>query len=428
MFLLHAFTPVPFLSFNFFIASMFLILSVFGAKPNVRSVRFTSDDALLLAIFLLGCLPLIADPSRIGAQNVKYAALWASVAIVSYGWVRAWALQSRITFAQISRAAAIACVILAASILAEFVLANVAGVYLSDFFPFSISTFPEANVFGEALRRPRGFAAEAGFSAIAFDCLLPLATYHLTRRVWRSWLALGVILPGYLVLSSGASLISFAVTAAIYLFTMSRRRGTAGLVVLAALALATLFMLTDTGQNLYEIVIGRKIDEFFAPSYFGLTTFSRPEAYKVGINIMAQNPFGIGWGGISQKYLQYDDVSGELLKGSGLISFPLEIGVSAGIAGLVLYVAVVARKISRLVRVGGVPAQLTFFSLLWVTLHHVVVLELWFPMIWFSMALADIVYFNALASRRRRQMGASDEFRPEHEGRAGVPAQLGVRA
>jgi hypothetical protein len=133
---------------------------------------------------------------------------------------------------------------------------------------------------------------------------------------------------------------------------------------------------------------------------------------------MKEQPWGIGWGGLSQAMFDSRSLFGVELRGSGLISIPLEIGASAGVIGMVLFIVIVWRKLARLVRLNSIDARLTYISLLWVTLHHTVVLEFWFPMMWFSLALADFLVVRALDQRH----GIC------HSGGAGATSRLLARA
>jgi hypothetical protein len=408
VFLLHGLSPSPGVAFGFLVAALALLMALPYGRLIRRDTRFRLDDGLAGAIFLLGLLPLVLYPGRAGTQNLIYASHWLATWTVCCWWVREWTLASRIRFEEISQAAAFGAMLLAVGVLVEFALANTAGLYLSDFIPFSINEFPMATVLGEELRRPRGFTAEAGFSAIVFECLLPLSIAWLRLGRLRRWLFGALTLPAYLLLFSAASMLLFAVTMVVFL-GLSRgwtRSVTIGAVVAAAVAVLAV---TSDGATwlLYE-VIARKLLEFTPEEALaGVPTFTRPEAYALAWTIMTEQPWGIGWGGVSQAMADNLPLFGVDLRGSGLISIPLEIGASAGVLSLLVYVGIVARKLARLTRIDSLEARLVFVSLMWVALHHAVVLELWFPMIWLSLALADVVAVRAAGQpagswRRRR--------------------------
>jgi hypothetical protein len=396
IFLLHGLAPMPGIAFGFIVAATTLVFAVPMGRLARHTTRLRLDDGLFGAVFLLGLVPLALAPARVGLQNLLYAGLWLATWTVCFWWVREWALAIRVDFVELSKAASIGAMVLGVSVLLEFILANTAGLYLSDFVRFSIDEFPLANVLGDELRRPRGFTAEAGFSAIVFECLLPLSIAWLRKGKGRLWLFIAIVLPAYVLLFSAASMMLLLITLLVFMglnggWARSFRLG------LGIAALVGLVAITsdDASWLLYEVV-ARKLLEFAPDEVVGAaSTFSRPEAYALAYTIMTKQPLGIGWGGVSQAMASALQLFGSELRGSGLISIPLEIGASAGIAGMLAYVTIVWRKLARLVKIDSLEARLVFVSLMWVTLHHAVVLEFWFPMIWLSLALADVVVVRA---------------------------------
>lgn len=429
LFLLHAMSPVPFLAFGFFLAIGAFAFTC--TMPGVvGQLRFRRDDSLFGLIYLLGLVPLLLNSSGIREQNVEYGALWLAIGLVCFWWVREWGLASRVSFLSISKAAAFGIAILSIAVTFEFVMVNTAGTYLSDIFPFSVEEFPFATILGTAFIRPRGFSAEPGFSAIVFNCLIPLTVPYLLskRRQLPAWIA--AILPGYLLLGSAASFVCLAITGAVFLLIINR----SVIIMLVSAALVSLvavaFLFSAGLQNLYYQIIGRKIDALFDPLATDVTSYSRSEAYRYGFRILREHPFGLGWGGFSQAYQDAAVLANEIPKGSGLLSVPLEVGVAGGILAALLFFYVVYRKLQPLIRIDTLPARLTFFSLLWVALHHMFVLELWFPMLWFSLALADIIRIRAASDAAYQPLGTpiTESFgarigtpvRAERAGRDGV--------
>ena len=409
VFLLHGLSPVAGLAFGFFGAGTWLLVRLSTKSGWLTRVRFRKDDSLFATIYLLGLLPLVLDPLAIGKQNIVYLLLWPAIWFVCFWWIREWSIASKLRFIDVSKAAAAGCIALSGAIILEFILANSSGRYLSDFIPFSISTFPDANVLGDELKRPRGFSAEAGFTAIAFECLLPLSFYAVRNSRLRLLTFAAWVIPAYLLLFSAASISFFALTSLVYIHVNygAKRALVAALCIGIPVALIAITS-DDVSFVLYEI-IARKFLEF-STSDGGLEaeTFSRPEAYSLGLAILTERPFGIGWGSLSQQAASSLPLFGTELKGTGLISLPLEVGAAAGWLGLLLYLVVVFRKLKRLSAVRSLPSRLVFFSLLWVSLHHVVVLEFWFPMLWLSMALADTLSReHELRSPRARPSNAS---------------------
>jgi hypothetical protein len=87
------------------------------------------------------------------------------------------------------------------------------------------------------------------------------------------------------------------------------------------------------------------------------------------------------------------------MRESGLISIPLEIGASTGALRMVIYLTIVWRKLARLICIDSFDALLAFISLICVAMRHTVLRELWFPMTWLSLALADVVVLLTAAQR-----------------------------
>lgn len=402
MFLLHGLSPVQGVTLGYMVACVAMLSHTLHRPAWLSQARLRLDDDHFVTLFLLGLLPLLWSSHWSGQQAFTYSLLWALSWALAFWWLREWMLLERIRFDQISAAAAAGCVVLAASVVAEFALANLQDRYLSDLLPFSIREFPQANVLDEAFKRPRGYASEAGFTAIAFECLLPLAAPWAWQTPSRRLLFGLLVIPGFLLLFSAAALTTLLITAAAYL-GLRHGWGLAATLGICLAAFLTGLALTVDEANwlLYEVVL-RKFLEFAPGDIAGHEhSFSRPEAYALGVTMIFERPWGMGWGAVSQAAADGRPLFGTELRGSGLISVPLEIGASAGVLGMLLYLAAVIHKLRRLTQLPGTAARATFFCLTWVALHHSAVLEIWFPMLWFALALADVVWLNSAPSSRR---------------------------
>lgn len=410
--LLHALSPLPVISFGFILAAGALLL--LPASPGAFGrIGFRRGDGLFAITYVLGLIPLLLNPSGFSEQNFAYATHWFVIWFFCFWWVREWILISRITFSQVSAAAAYGSAILSVAVIVEFIMANTAGQYLSDYIPYSIEEFPFANILGTSFIRPRGFSAEPGFSAIVFNCLLPLSAHHLMNSRGRLPMWVALIAPGYLLLGSAASLSCFAIAAATYVLIVNRSLVTTVGAAGAALLVAATLQFSAEARYLYHEIVGRKIEQLFDPLSSGTNSYSRSEAYQYGVRIIREHPFGIGWGEFSQTYRDASILANEIPKGSGFISVPLEIAVAGGIAAVLLYFYIILIKLHPLIRIGSRPAHLAFFSLLWVALHHMFVLEFWFPMLWFSLAFADAIRIDPRLQRpaEQRVRGATMESR-----------------
>lgn len=392
IFLLHALSPFTTLTFDLCFGAVCFVLAMFVERRGGSAIQFRNADYLFAIIYFLGILPLMFLPTSIGIQNIKYAGLFLLVWLVCYWWVREWIFFSQISMMEISRAAALGCVTLALAVCLEVVLANTWGKYISDFIPFSIAAedFPQANILGTSFLRPRGFSAEAGFTAIAFECLLPLSIIYLKNRKSLILPFLLVVIPGYLFLGSGSSLICLFVAALVYNFGLRQASAAAWiLIIIIGIAIA-LLNFTEIGSYVYDEIIGRKITDLLSGSISDQRDSNgRRENYILGYTILTASPFGIGWGSISQAFNDQVPIYGQYMKNSGLISLYLEIAVASGVAGLIGTLTLVFSKVWKLSRLRKIETDCVLFSLMWVSLHHAAVFEFWFPMIWLALALAD---------------------------------------
>ena len=399
--LLHALSPVPSITFDFCLSLICLVGTLFFVRGCTTHVQFRNTDTAFGLVFLLGLLPLIFSPTSVGSQNMKYASIFFLVWLLNYWWVREWLGLAKISILDVSKFAATSALVLSACVYLEIVTSNLLGLYISDFIPFSISNFPQATILGSSFQRPRVFSSEAGFTSIAFECLLPVATIYLHQRRDKMLLFMCAVLPAYIALGSASSFLGFAIVLWTYSFLVRQASIGAWLLVAFIVVIAGFLYFTETGQYLYQEIIGRKLDILFTdPALSENEVFGRREAYTFGYHVLSNNFFGIGWGAISQANQDGARIYGQFVVSSGLISLFLEIAVATGILGFVITAGIFLSKLVGLARQKTYEAHAVYFSLLWVALHHVFVFEFWFPMIWFSLAVADLVLKNSQTSRK----------------------------
>lgn len=393
---LHAFGLSIYLPISFLIAVSMLLVHFTTGIPKRHYIQ--KEDVFLLGTVVCGILPFLVFWKQSGIHNVLYSAAWLVVPLIYFFGSRIWFHASKIKLDQIGHAAVVSVIFLSISIIIEFYLANTTGHYISDFIPFSISKFPEAYVLGDLYLRPRGFTSEAGFSAVIFEALIPLSLFYLRNDKWKRYFFLLVVIPGYLLLFSAASFICIFVAFSILVAFSSKNKiyRLAYLAIFAVGILLSYIFISSFKWYLDQIMI-RKIMEFSLPGvavYSSVTpeTFSRLEVYSLGLKLISRFPYGIGWGMLSQM-----NASGVLLpevaevKGSGFISMPLEIFVSSGLIGGGMFMFFVIRKIRRVLRSMNEIKPYLFMALVSVSLHHVAIMEFWFPMFWFLLALSDYI-------------------------------------
>jgi hypothetical protein len=188
----------------------------------------------------------------------------------------------------------------------------------------------------------------------------------------------------------------------VWTYSFLVRRASVGAWVLVAVVIVVIGFLyfTSFGQYLYSEIIGRKLDDLFNGTEFTEDeAFGRRQAYTFGFHVLTNNLFGIGWGAISQANQDGARIYGQFVMSSGLISLFLEIAVACGVFGLMITAGILLSKLVGLARRNTYEAHAAYFSLLWVSLHHVFVFEFWFPMIWFSLAIADHILKATAPSR-----------------------------
>jgi hypothetical protein len=395
---LHAFGlgtwgPVPLL----FAGATLIAAITVGA---FRWIWLEKSDLYLVGMALFGVLAIAAHSDYAGEKNLNHTAAVLLTIIVFYIWMRAWILRSRITIDQLGAAATLGLLVSSAAIIFEFWAANGPGYYLADVIPYSTEELPFALVF-EDWRRPRGLAAEPGFSAMVFEALGPLATAFLLKRRSLFLLCSPVIACGFALLFS-AGAISALLLSAVILAIGGRAAGVKLLVLAGAVAAVAAIAVFAVGGQLtawfFDELIGRKVLDLVVQGDVNVgEAAGRYEAYRAGIEMFTTYPFGIGWGMVSEMFDSGRALPGlTLVSSRGLISLYLEILVSAGVLGFASYAAFHIGRIRKAATSLATDAPYVFFGLVALSLHHAFVLEFWFPMLWFYFALAD-----ALTARER---------------------------
>ena len=392
---LHAFGlgtwgPVPLL----FAGTMLIAAISLGA---FRWIWLEKSDLYLVAMSLFGVLAIATHSDYAGEKNLNHTAAVLLTIVVFYIWMRTWIFRSRITIDQLGAAATLGLLVSSVAIIFEFWAANGPGYYLADVIPYSTEDLPFALVF-EDWRRPRGLAAEPGFSAMVFEALGPLATAFLLKRRSLLLLCSPVIACGFALLFS-AGAISALLLSAVILAIVSRGASVKLLVIAGAAAASA--VVAFGGQLtawFFDELIGRKLLDLFVQGDVNVgEAAGRYEAYRAGIEMFTTYPFGIGWGMVSQMFDSGRALPGlTLVSSRGLISLYLEILASAGVLGFASYAAFHIGRIRRAATSLATDAPYVFFGLVALSLHHAFVLEFWFPMLWFYFALAD-----ALSARER---------------------------
>lgn len=402
---LHALSPVAIQSLGFFLIVAISPVIAFTSSGGQKSML--GQDILLGVTLLWGILAWAFYSVPVEIDRIQGALQWTASGIVSLLLVRKLIILSRVRLEHIGRAAAVGVLVLSVAIVTDFYLANYRSEYLSDIIPFSVDKFPKAEILG-IFQRPRGLTVEAGFNGIVYECLLPLAFYYfLLRKTLLGLTALVASAAGMLLILSSATLLSFASAGAV-LFLL-KRRSFFGL-VFTFVGIPALIYFALTNQLLFNL-FGYKIAAFLDLSNYGVagSGAGRQGAFFYGLELFRQHPLGIGWGTV----LQEANIPGTLidifLDGNSLISLWLELLVATGMVGFSCFAYVMWKNIRGLAEDPAPASGFVMFSLAAVLTHHLFIYDLWFPMIWFSLALAQIA-----RSAEYREYFLSPEGSGEH--------------
>lgn len=364
-------------------------------------VWLQKSDLFLFGTLVCGVIAIFMNFEFAGSKNLNHTLALLVTIAVFYIWMRAWLLSAHIDLDRLGAAATLALMISSIAIIFEFWSANGPGFFLADVIPYSTDELPFATVLGD-FRRPRGLAAEPGFSAMVFEGLAPLAYLYLRPRRQILLLCAPFILLGFALTFSAGGICALLVAA---LLLASAGRGAAFKVLLGVLMLAVVLLVAFGQEAIVDIttqLIGRKIAGLFVEGDIDVANATgRYEAYRAGFEMIGAYPNGIGWGMVSQMFDSGRALEGvPILTSKGLLSFYLEILVCSGYVGLALYAVFHGLKIMQLVKSKQPHSSTILFGLLTLTLHHAFLLEFWFPMIWFYFALSDVMYARDLSARR----------------------------
>lgn len=420
---LHALTPLPIIALNSLILVMALPFAAIGKRR--AKYNFNRDDLMLGTIWAYGVVAWLWYPVEVQQDRWQVAIQWAYSFFVLWIGVRRWLISSNISFDLISKVCFFSAIFLSLASIAEFFLVNTTGLFFSNFIYYSVEKFTDANIFGTTLYRPRVFSAEAGFTSMVFELFIPLSIpYFLKCRKFIQFVFLGLCLLGIFSLFSMASILS-GLSAVLILYSVKKNNGLVGSLTFSLFA--AVLIVSYSGVNLLDLPF-YKVTEFFELSNYYLSEGTRQEALAAGWMLVSENPVGTGWGTVLQEAKIPGSEIDRMILGSGLISLWLELAVAAGIMGALALGYLVLNILISLLRVHSLAADSCFVCLCSLTLHHFAVYEVWFPMFWFALALAQVVIAEtAQQNSSRHNELSSARIKPVHarwrfeNRRGGVP-------
>lgn len=381
---LHALSPISIQSLGFFLLvaiSPFVILSQ-GEKTG----EFTRQDIFLFLTLAWGVVAWRFYPVPIGEDRIQGVAQWLSTIVFSLLILRKLIIVSQVNIEDIGKAASVSIIILSFALVADFYLANFSSERLSDIIPFSVDQFPKAEVLG-TFQRTRGLTVEAGFNGIVYECLAPFSFYYfLKKKDIISYISIFFTVIGIFLIFSVLTLVSIA--SAITLLVLMKRRSFVWIFVIAS-AIPILIYFVLNNQILFNL-FGYKIAEFFDFANYNVYGLGRQGSFFYGIRLFQENILGIGWGTVLQEASIAGTTIDYNLEGGSLISLWLELLVATGIVGFAFFSYVFVMNIRGLAEKRDTASDFIFISLAAVSLHHIFVYDLWFPMIWFSLAVAQV--------------------------------------
>ncbi len=332
-----------------------------------------------------------------GYKTISFTLGMISTIVMFYIWPRSWLRWAQITPDAIGAAAAIALTIASIAVLVEFVLVNTTGLFLADIIPYSSDDLPFAKVLGDFIR-PRGLSAEAGFTSMVLEMLLPLSMIYLRHHRIRRFVVLLVSIPAFILLFSAAGWFCVAL-AWIAIRIINGKAGVA--VIVLTIMVAAIFAVAITYQDtaigwVFDQIVGRKFTGLAGGSGGGPedSGLDRAEVYAAAIQIFLLKPMGIGWGAISEMYSAGAPFPGlPVVDARGALSLYLEVLVSAGFSGFLFLAIFLIQKIRQIAIQRSYEAQCVLFALLTIMFHHAAILEFWFPMLWVLLAISD--YFSS---------------------------------
>lgn len=378
---------------------IFLVLAVpfLLLTRSTSNLQFHRSNIIVTALLIYGCFAWLWYPASINENRWQGALQWSFSFIFLLGVIRYWIVVSRITFLEISKVCFYAATFLSAATIFEFIFVNGTGNYISDYLYFSIEEIPVATAFGEQYIRPRVFSAEAGFTSMAFELFLPLSYFYLRQQlITVKYLYFSFVFFGAFLLFSTSTIVSFLLSFIILI--LLKRDSIISRVGIMAIVTVIGWVATGGGDfSNVESASFYKIADLLDSSAYLFSEGSRQEALNAGWRLLTDNRFGIGWGTVLQEANIPGSEIDRLILGSGLINLWLELAVATGFIGVLVFAAVIGTIIRQLAISRRIEADCCMMSLTMLSLHHIAIYEVWFPMLWFAIALSQVL----LASQKQ---------------------------
>jgi hypothetical protein len=390
---LHAFGIIGWLSLP-----MLFFLVVFPFAFINGRLKYSNHDIFLVIMLVVGLISSLLSEVNISIKTINYFLAWSISIFLFYFVMCNFIIKSKLDFNKLGIYFFYGLIIASTGVLLDLYLANIQGYYLSDIIHYSFgdSVREVSKTFSGAIFRPRGLASEPGFTAIVYELFLPLGLFHLWFNI-RS-LSVKIIFSlffvgAYLILTSAASLVSIFASISILVFINNKYNYK---FIFIAAALVAMFY----NQVEYYIVsvIMIKLDLLFSGESL------RYDIYSSAIDLFISSPIiGIGFGSLSNAFQSGQNINGIQLFGAGAINLYLEVLIFGGFlawASFLLFlwsVVRIANQYRNFIEVHML--MVSFFS---ISLHHMFISEVWFPMLWIVCALITTLPYLVLFSNKQR--------------------------
>ena len=382
---ISAFGLSPWLPLPLFFMMIVSIYIVFS-----RQLKFFTEDWEIFLVIILGIVGFIFSLSYFGVKNINH--VLAVLNSVFFFYIIPKNLLVKFKSINVfMNYIAISLAIVSAFVIIEFIGSNYFGINFLDLIPYTRSDLGDATVVGQYIR-PRGFAEEAGHMALFYELSLPLSFLYFKNKGLLSQILFYIpVFTGFIILFSAAAYICIGVALmTLFLLTIRSKKSLALLV--AMICIVFLVIVSDVTKPFVESTVGIRLAAVLNPSQeYNSSATERLDLYQNALVVSSSAPLGIGWGMTSQLAFEQQRFSGIVFENAGFINLYAEILIACGFPGLILFIKFIGKRIVRLARFRSFESQMVFLSVFSLSLHYIFASNYWFPMLWFSLALADTV-------------------------------------
>lgn len=390
-FALSSWLPLPLL---------FVMLAFVGLFFGRRfGLVFFKSDLLLVGVYVLSLVAAFIAAPHIGERTLNHTFAF-GVSVFFYFFVIRSVLLHIDVQPLIGRVFAAMITLLSFFVVAEFVLSNAYGIDFDAFIPHyrqDITVESGAMVFGIFVR-PRGLAEEAGHTSLLYELGLPIASLYIRHLSWLKRVGFYTLtISAFLMLFSAAGLVALILALAFVGFLKLKARYLRHLLTGLALVAGLLIWQPTIVKPAFE-TIQRKARVFDETPTGSGSASVRHQTYEESLQIAQYAPQGLGWGTLYQIRQDRQSIAGVMLE-TGTLSLYLEVLLASGFLGLVFFLLFIGGKVIYLLRLNTEAAHAVLVALVSLGLHYLFISNFWFPMPWFALGLADVLWVQESSYR-----------------------------